>query len=227
VFTQFSVKKSYDINDSVDGIMNDIFLQFDKVQTIFEFEWTYQDLINYLYDAEFYSDYLKNEEDKYSINNFNYLVSNVRLTQRRIKLEENKSSISKAFIKEKWAGDTIKYNQGQQSREFSGTYQNMFSYNKDKSYDQNGGYVLISDVLDIDHLTMNNTIKNYFDNLWLDSQTTSLVLDFVVYNPYLEMLMYTRVIVEVEPSGRLNVETKTDALRRSYYDNGLAVFRTF
>jgi hypothetical protein len=233
IFTQLSISKSFMVNSSVKSAINNLqnTTAFEDVQTLEEFRDSYQTLVKMLYGDMHYSNYQKTLAEKYAFNNFNYVVSSVRLTQRRMNLKDNESEISKRYIKKMWAGSEIEYDDGKSDHEFTGTFgpgkqvSDAFEYQKDLSYENKGGYVINLDIYNNTLEQSNVKINAAMDNKWLDDQTASLVTDFVVYNPYLEILMYTRLIVKVEPSGRLKTKISTEALRRSYYSDGLSIFR--
>lgn len=235
VFTQMSISKSFMVNDSVKTAINDMndAYAFEELQTLDEFEENYKSLVKLLYEENHYGTYAKTENEKYAFNNFNFVVSSVRLTQRRMKLEENKSEISKRFIKYKWAGSGIEFDDKQKSFEYKDSYipsdftgyESPFTYNEDMSYEGLGGYVINLNIYDTNYADNLQLIEETMAAGWLDDQTASLALDFVIYNPYLEVLMYTRITVKVEASGRLKSKVRRDALKESYYDTPLDVFR--
>jgi hypothetical protein len=119
-----------------------------------------------------------------------------------------------------WDGNRINYDDKKQGNEDTSTYgdeSKIFQHTKDESYERNGGFVVLTDIFNSTLDANLALINNAEDNEWLDGQTTSLVLDFIVYNPYLDNIMYTRCVIKAEPSGRLETKVLTDALKRSYY----------
>jgi len=231
IFTQFSIINSYQINNSVKEVLKDAYLKFDQIQTLDDFRWAYLSLLDVINDVDYFAggSVAFDEDEKYSVNNLNYLISPLRCTQRRMELVDNESSISKKFIPKKWSAESISFDDSESDSESTDSFGDSsiyyFNYDKDKSYNKNGGFTIIENVFDTDYSSLEG--EDILNSAWLDDQTASLVLDFVVYNAYLEMLMLTRIVVDVESSGRLNVDIKTDALKRSYYAGGLGVFRAF
>lgn len=235
VFTQMGISQSFLVNDAVKKGLDKNDQTFTSVQTLDEFQNAYIQLMELVYEEfHYYEQYAKLESEKYVIDNFNYVVSNMRITQRRIKTEDNKSEISKRYILKVWAGDGISYDSGQAGSEFTEFYgpedgsedvNAAFTFNKSISYENNGGYVINVNVYEKTKDESIALINEIMAQNWFDDQTAALVIDFIVYNPYLEILMYTKITCKVEPSGRLNIKIYTDSLKKSYYSGGLAIFR--
>jgi len=185
------------------------------------------------------NEYQDSGEEYRTINNFNYVVSNIRLTQRRVKVKNNTSHLSRNFIKEIWAGEGIGYKDKKRSFEaddyfgpadetdlaaraafsYNGIIEGNSEYSQKTSFRGLGGYVINIDVYNTSYEDVNTSIREIMNNNWLDDKTASLVLDFTVYNPYIDVLMYTRVTCGVDPSGRLVIKTRTDSMKRAYYSS--------
>jgi len=236
VFTQLNIQDSFSVNDAVKQVIEGSGNTFTRSQTLNDFFFSYIDTIDLIYrDLRYTNPNDINQTDYRTLNNFNYIVSTVRLTQRRIKSKNNTSSISKNFIPEVWAGEGIAYDSNKKGFEFDGYYgppsglsgdaRAAFAYNTNNSYLGKGGYVLNFNVYEISHSDIITILTSVMDNFWLDDRTASLILDFVVYNPYLEVLMYTKVTCGVDPSGRLTIKVLTEGIKRSYYTGALDIFR--
>jgi hypothetical protein len=236
VFTQMGISKSFLVNDAIKKALSENDQTFTSVQTLNEFQNAYTQLMDLVYEEFHYDNaYAKIDDEKYALDNFNYVVSNMRITQRRIQTEENKSEISKRYIAEVWAGYGISYDDKKQSFEYTDFYGPVgsgdehvvaaFTFNKSLSYEGNAGYVININVYENTRNESFEIIDEVMSENWLDDKTAALIIDFIVYNPYLEILMYTKITCKVEPSGRLNIKIYTDALKRSYYSGSLAIFR--
>ena len=238
IFTQLGIADSFLLNDAIRNSINnwEDNESFEGIQTLEDFSKFYEGYLDSIYREDFYNiedvvEFNKTDEEKYTIKNFNYLVSTLRLTQRRMKLKNNDSPISKKYIPQVWEGDEITFDDKRESYEDTAQYGNssnftsQYTYNASYSYEGLGGFIIDINIRNTSYDDAMNIYSNTLNSSWLDDVTASLIMDYVVYNPYIDMILYTRLIVKAEPSGKLVTEVKTDALKRSYYSSALDYFR--
>lgn len=216
VFSQLDVSNSFNVNEAVRQAIDENDLTFRESQTLGEYYQAYENTVKFIYGT---------------LSNYNYVISTVRLTQRRIQMQNNTSGVSKNFIPLVWAGSGIDYNDGQQSFESTNYYgptapgtasevSQAFTY-----VAETPGYTISIDTSSTTFAEMEPILQEIEAQGWYDEQTANLLLDFVVYNPYLQILTYTKVECKVNPSGRLSIEVDTESIQRSYYSTAFDIFR--
>ncbi len=172
IFLQFEIEKRYKIKKALktkfgfNNLTNIIFFPINNITT-------------------FYTQLQKNltetliNDNFFILNNKYQLISNYRLTQRRIKLSSYKYPIQplineKLFFP-KWATNTINPNSNyDESKEDKEKFSSLFSYDKEKSYLNLGGNVLLNYIQD-------NNFENNI-NILFHKDTGSLIGDFTLYN---------------------------------------------
>ena len=123
-----------------------------------------------------------------------------------------------------WSSSGIYYDDDKSDYEDTTTFGSSkeFIYNTDDSYEGLGGYVI--NFSDKDNVA---DVQAVLDSNWLDDKTASLLMDFIFYAPYKQILVYVRLTLNVHESGKLITTILTDSLRLSYYGDSVAYFRAF
>ena len=172
IFLQFKIEKRFKIKKSIktkfgfNNIQNKIFFPINNITNFFiqlQNNLT-ENLIN---------------ENYYILDNKYQLISNYRLTQRKIKLTSYKYPIqplinNKLFFP-KWSTNTINGNSKfDKSKEDNEKFSSYISYDKENSYLNLGGYVLLNYQQD----------KTFESDLYIlfHKDTGSLIGDFTLYN---------------------------------------------
>ena len=174
VFMQFEIEKRYKIKKKLKKTFG---FETRKNSEFFPFNHSY-DLI---------SDLKKNltensDNNKFILDNKYQIISNLRITQRKIKLINDKLPfqplINDKLFYPKWASDTIladsKYdNKKEESRPFT----NYFVFDKQNSYLEKGGYVFNFTFSKDDNETFDNYLK-----IFLNQYNAAIISDFTIYN---------------------------------------------
>jgi hypothetical protein len=70
-------------------------------------------------------------------------------------------------------------------------------------------------------------VKALYDNAFIDRQTRSILLDFVVYNSYMEVYLVLNLVCMFEPNGLIETDVRMYNVKRNYYGEPILYMRLF
>ena len=210
VFMQFEIEKRYKIKKSL--------------KTTFGFK----DLKNkdYLFISNISNYYLQIQKNiTQNLINNNYwllgnkyqLVSNYRITQRKMKLVSKypiNPLINNKLNELKWSLKTINANSKfNKNNENNTNFSNDFIFDKENSYLKLGGFVL--------NYTVNNTSDEFEKNLknFINSNTAAVIGDFTVYNFERKCFCSIIIINQIYDIGISTINIKIYINNRKLYKN--------
>lgn len=170
----------------------------------------------------------------YAIPNLNMLASPVRLTQRRMKLTPNEDEFTQSFVKEGWASLGFNYYDNfdaavETADPFGGngpfTDSPAFRYQLRDTYDGKGGYLQEFDVYNMSQAEATQRLDQLQNASFIDQQTRSIVVDFVLYNPYTQFFVDANFIAVFEANGLITTYTYLYDLKKDYYTGAQGYFR--
>ena len=218
VFMQFEIEKRYKIKK--------------RLKTTFGFK----ELKNkdYLFISNISNYYLQIQKNlTQNLINNNYwllgnkyqLVSNYRITQRKVKLVSKypiNPLINNKLNELKWSLKTINANSKfNKNNENNTNFSNDFIFDKENSYLKLGGFVL--------NYTVNNTSDELEKNLknFINSNTAAVIGDFTVYNFERKCFCSIIIINQIYDIGISTINIKIYINNRNLYKNGGFEVRLF
>lgn len=209
VLSQLRIQNSYLTNSAIEnwigsasffhGVRGKITL--DRVRDTYDYYgWLDSLLVHEMYRANYTVNRPLPEYHQKSLAQNNLLISPVRLTQRMVRLVENKDNITKHLLPQKWItpnldlhaysyfDDELEFNQ---DLPINGT---TLKYQEEGSFYNLGGYVENIDVLNMTQLETSQKITELKHQGFINMQTRHMTLDMMFYNPYTDT--YTIAIVQ-------------------------------
>lgn len=208
------------------------------VDQISYFNWISEFIVYFLQESYYYNGPERILPEVSYVNN---LISNVRITHRRMRLVKE-TSIFKEKVFSVWAGKGFSPTGPKNSDEDTENFciqdviceecdpliDNICEYN---SSARMPGYIAWLDVLvegDPGEIYSNlyNKLRS-FNSWWINRQTRSLIVDFVLYNPYVKIYSYGLITLEFSEAGSVSSKFKLKHFQKSYYGtSGVKLFRT-
>ena len=103
------------------------------------------------------------------------------------------------------------------------------THSRHDGYDKKGGYVVLFYVTNgTSSAAANPQVQRAHTALLelIDEQTSDLVLELVLYNPYLQMFTYYELFWEFQASGGIRMRRRHTNIRSSYYSSASDILRT-
>ena len=211
-----------------------IFMQFEienryKVKKTLKTHFGFNDLKNeyfltILNISNFLTELKQNITKIYLNNNYwlldnkYQLVSNYRITQRKMKLIDRKYPfnpiINNKLNELKWSSNTINANSKfDKNKENNTNFSNDFIFDEENSYLKLGGFVL--------NYTINNTSDELekFLNFFINSNTAAVIGDFTVYNYEINCFCSIVIIYQIYDIGFSTINLKIYINNRDLYKN--------
>ena len=213
---------------------NSIFMQFEiekryKIKKRLKTTFGFNELKNkdYLFNSNISSYFLQIQKNlTQNLINNNYwlldnkyqLVSNYRITQRKMKLIDRKYPfnpiINNKLNELKWSSNTINANSKfDKNKENNTNFSNDFIFDEENSYLKLGGFVL--------NYTINNTSDELekFLNFFINSNTAAVIGDFTVYNYEINCFCSIVIIYQIYDIGFSTINLKIYINNRDLYKN--------
>jgi len=162
------------------------------------------------------------------------LASPVRITQRRMKLVPNEDEFTQSFVKEGWASLGFNYydpfDSAVETTEPFGSNgpfsaSPAFSYQVRDTFGGKGGYLQEFDVYNMSQVEAAQRLGWLQNDSFIDQQTRSIVVDFVLYNPYTQFFVDANFVAVFEANGLISTSTYLYDLKKTYYAGTEGYFR--
>ena len=215
IFLQFEIEKRYKIKKALktkfgfNNLKNIVFFPINNITTFF---------------SELQNNLTENliNDNFFILNNKYQLISNYRLTQRKIKLSSYKYPIqpliNNRLFFPKWATNTINPNSKyDKSKEDNEKFSSFFSYDKENSYLNLGGNVLLNHIRD----------DNFENDLRLlfHKDTGSIIGDFTLYNFERKYFCSVVFINQIYDIGISTLKLKIYINNRDLYQTNWSILR--
>jgi len=232
-FLLFEDKTHSQVNGSIRKDFSLYSPSFDSIKDKPSFFAWLKEFTSYTYQN------LDDNEPSITIAKVNNFVSDIRLVQRRIKLKDG-VSVFKNKDWRVWAGKGFSQTSSKNSNEETSSFTEISDGIKDLCSDPNNnpceyrserylsGYTYWVSVLK-EGREGSSDFEQKIDILskkWIDNQTRSIIVDFVLYNPYVELYTYSKLTLEFADTGTVNTNMQFEHLGRNYYKtSGVHLFR--
>eukprot|EP00826_Nyctotherus_ovalis_P046900 TRINITY_DN5339_c0_g3_i1.p1 TRINITY_DN5339_c0_g3~~TRINITY_DN5339_c0_g3_i1.p1 ORF type:complete len:429 (-),score=120.77 TRINITY_DN5339_c0_g3_i1:15-1301(-) len=174
-----------------------------------------------------------------SLGHANNFISDLRLVQRRMKLKQGRS-VFKGKAWRVWPTKGFGMDSSKNSHEETSQFPELSDGERDLCSDtQNNpcvyssGHYLSGYTYWIPMFKRNSDAVSTFElstdiltKKWLDNQTRSVIVDFVLFNPYVEVYTYGKITLEFTETSVINTDLDFMHIRKSYYKgSGVPLFR--
>ena len=167
------------------------------------FEWLENTFIPSIHINQWYNGDPYSETDLNFVGNYNRFVGGIRMKQIRVK--DNECTIAKSMkknipfcISESIKEDKTTYGPADIFKYSDDDEESTFQSNFDQQEYSKGGFIIDIQLNDFNE-TM-ETISTLKSGRWIDKKTRAIIISFTVYNPNINRLGVTRLVVEFLPS---------------------------
>lgn len=200
---------------------------FADIDNRFRFFMWLNEMIGYCYQPYYYIGRNRERNGTADIAYSNYVFSPIRLIQRRQKVQPSPFRDFANFLPQVWIGDGFSPSDGVHDDENKETYGDTSDFTFTTKY-AFPGFVSILNIFN-NTLNQSDAITQHLQaNQWVDNKTVSILIDMVLYNPYVEIFTYIQGIVLFDKTGAITTSFKLYNVNLYYYSSsGNNLFRAF
>lgn len=224
-FLLFDVSTNQKLGSTIRTEFNNYSVPFSGIDSKEKYiDWVRQHVIH-AYSAEYYPGREKNRSYAPEIACANNYVSLIRLIQRRIKVRQSSSRDFENYEASVWVGEGFDHDSKKQKKEETAPYgpDGIFTYTEEYKL---SGYTTYVNLFRENMILLLYMLSNYGASDWMDQQTRSILVDFVVYNPYVETYVYVSALLMFGKTGSVAPRLELWFMRQTYYSwHGADLFR--
>ena len=140
----------------------------------------------------------------------------LRITQRRMNMVENTDSLTKNIVKERWASLGFEYNDNYKAGiESTEPLEALnLTYTVENTYMNKGGYLIYYDLDNTDKDDLLGYIQHLNDSNYIDLQTRTIVIDYMLYNPYVDLFIIISMVSTFKANGALESKFNMQEIKR-------------
>jgi len=216
VFLVFDVSLGQRVGSAIRKEFNGYDTPFQKVDSKEKYTSWVRELIGYTYETEYYPGRERDLPLKPEVAYSNNYVSMIRIVQRRMKLVKSGYKDFTNYEPLIWENDGFDYDDPKQDYEDTNPYGPNRIYKYVSQY-KLLGYLNYIDIFRNDKNSSLQIMDDFDRNNWVDSQTRSIVVDFVLYNPYLKLYTYVNVLLLFSKTGSVQPKLALHHIKKDYY----------
>eukprot|EP01022_Parablepharisma_sp_SALTPOND_P021381 TRINITY_DN418_c0_g1_i1.p1 TRINITY_DN418_c0_g1~~TRINITY_DN418_c0_g1_i1.p1 ORF type:complete len:1397 (+),score=125.69 TRINITY_DN418_c0_g1_i1:158-4348(+) len=215
-FLIFDVPTNQRIGSAVRTEFNGYSIPFRNIDSKGKYTNWVRELITHTYETMYYSGRPRDQPSKPQIAYANNYISMVRIVQRRMRLVGTGFTDFSNYKPLVWASDGFDYDSPKQDVEDTAPYGPNGIYTYTDKY-RLSGYVSYINIFRDSKETSLSILSNYETNNWVDQQTRSIVVDFIVYNPYAKMHTYVSALLLFAKTGSVTPRLDLYHIKDTYY----------
>ncbi len=226
IYLIFETSSHSRINAAIRKEFKGYVMPFDSINTKSDFLAWAKELVTYTYQTTYYIGRNRERAHDSEIAYSNYYVSVIRITQRRMRTKSSYYNDFQNFDPEIWRGPGFDVDSGSTDDEDTSAYGPNSMYTYTDSYEMNG-FITLVDIFGNSQEVSVDTMTALENNNWVDNKTRSILVDFVLYNPYVEIYTYVHASLIFRITGGVVSTLDLYNVNKSYYTSkGTDVFRT-
>jgi len=214
-FLLFDVSTNQKLGSAIRTEFNNYSVPFSGIDSKEKYiDWVRQHIIH-AYSENYYTGRPKLHQQP-EIACANNYVSLIRLIQRRIKLKQSKSRDFTNYNPLIWVGDGFEHDSKEQEQEETAPYgpEGIYTYTEEYKL---SGYTTYVNIFKENMILLLYMLSTYGAGDWMDQQTRSILVDFIVYNPYVETYVYVSALLMFEKTGSVAPRLELWFIKASYY----------